>query len=180
MGPRAVLIRTAPGRTWPRLEGLIRCRLVGFRSQLTLMKSDPASKVSKEVMVTPFSARKTGSISTISFPKMRNPNPHARRTTALPTFPRPITPRLHSLRERPGSFCQRPDFTSALIQGRRRAKASMYPSTESATGRLKAFRVRVSLIPRRSQAEASIESIPVPHLEMTFRRGAQASKTRAV
>src|SRR5512143_1368474 len=108
------------------------------------------------------------------------PNARARRVTALPILPTPITPKVHSLRALPGIFSHLPDFISLSIQGWRRAKASMYPSTESETGVVKAFRVRPILIEYREQASASIESIPVPHLEMTLRRGVQALITRKV
>ena len=52
-----------------------------------------------------------------------------------------------------------------------RAKASTWASTESATGPLKASGLLRSSMPRRAQAAASMESMPVPHLQITLSLG---------
>ncbi len=105
------------------------------------------------------------------------PKTFARRTTAFPTLPTPITPRVHSLNDLPGILSHSPDFIAASIQGKRRAKARIYPITLSDTGKVKAFGVFPTITPTEVAYDLSIESIPVPHLEMTFKRGRQTSIT---
>ncbi len=45
---------------------------------------------------------------------------------------------------------------------------------------VKALRVLPIMTPNFLQASLSIASMPVPHLEMTFKRGEQASITRGL
>jgi hypothetical protein len=62
----------------------------------------------------------------------------------------------------------------------RRAKDRIYPMTLSATASVKAPGVLKTRMPNRSASCRSMESTPVPHLEMTFRRGAKAPRATAV
>ncbi len=123
--PRAVLIRIAVDLICANVLWLISLRLVGLRSQFKLIKSARESKSLREVISTPTPAMNSGSIWTISFPSNSILKALALFRTALPIFPTPITPNVHSLNDRPGSFSQRPTFISWSIQGWRLAKASI-------------------------------------------------------
>ena len=143
-----------------------------------LTKSARCNNSFNDTISTLFSRIKSGAIGIISFPRIFIPNPRARRITAFPILPRPMTPNVHSERDRPGILCHSPIFISRSIQGWRRAKASMYEIIVSATGKVNALGVFFNWISNSRQAFWSMESIPVPHLEMTFNLGEHFSNTR--